>query len=630
MRRSVALLACVALLIAYPSRADATQVTVAATYAVGSQPFGVLGAPDGHVYVANSGFGPFPGGTVSVIDPTTGGVTSIDTTKPAGLLAIDSTAQRLYSSNYDPSTGGVSVDQIDTTTGTIVETQAVGGLGVAVDPSLSRVFAASGRLVYALDTGAFLVQQVRFAPGTTSWFGVASDPLLHHLYLTNIDSAHPSIDVLDERDLTIIADIPLPTIPRFAIAVDPLTHRVYVAGSDPLGPPFAGSGVYAIDGNSLAIVASASVTGFPGGLALSPARDRVWMTDMNGNTVTELDATSLAVTTPPFVLPSQPSLAGFGADGRLYVSGYTTSSVAALAVVQNSAPVIDSVTVSTLTPRTNDTVTATVVAHDPDGDAITVTYQWYVNTTGTAGQQQPIPGETSPSLDLSKPGNGDLGDQLCLSVVVSDALTHTDTLWCFAFVADTPPTVSVSLAPASPTTNTTLQATASGADVDGTSLAYTFTWKVNGAVRRTTSTSATSDAFDLSQPGNGDRGDTVSVQVVASDGQLPSVPASASVTVADTAPVVTVALDDTTPGKHDVVTATATASDPDADALTYTFVWKLNGATVTTTGTSATSSFNVGTVETEYGDVLRMTVTVSDGALSASAAASATVTIPRH
>ena len=627
MRRLAALLACTTLVLARPSVAHASGVAIATTYSVGSQPFAVVGAPDGDLYVANSGYGPFPGGTISVIDPSAGTVSSIDTTKPAGLLALDSAAGRLYSSNYDANTGGVSVDQIDLSNGSVIETQSLGGLGVAVDPTVSRVLVAGGGIVYALDTNAFLVQQVRRAPTGASWFGAAVDPGLHHLYLTNIDTTHPSVAVLDDRDLTIVADIPLPTVPRFALAVDALTHRVFVGGSDPLGGSAAA--LYAIDGTSLAVVASAPAAGFPGALALSPARDRLWMTDMQGDTVTEFDATSLAVTTPAFRLGSQPSLAGFGADGRLYVSLYSVSSVAALTVVQNSAPVIDSVSMSTLTPRTNDVVTATVVAHDPDGDPITVAYQWYVNTTGSAGQQQPIAGETSASLDLSKPGNGDLDDLLCLSVVVSDALTHTDTLWCFAFVVDTPPTVSATLAPTSPTTDATLQATAVGADVDGTAVTYSYTWKVNGAVRRTAVTSLTTDTFDLSLASNGDRGDVVSVVVVADDGRLSSAPATATVTVADSAPTVSVSVDDATPGKHDIVTATASTSDADHDALTYSFVWRQNGTVVATaTGASSTSALDVGSLETEYGDVLTVTVTVSDGSATASAATSAVLTIP--
>jgi len=50
-------------------------------------------------------------------------------------------------------------------------------------------------------------------------------------------------------------------------------------------------------------------------------------------------------------------------------------------------------------------------------------------------------------------------------------------------------------------------------------------------VRRTTTTSATTDSYDLSVKGNGSNEDLITVSVIASDGTLASDPASASATV---------------------------------------------------------------------------------------------------
>ena len=44
-------------------------------------------------------------------------------------------------------------------------------------------------------------------------------------------------------------------------------------------------------------------------------------------------------------------------------------------------------------PHTNDTLTATVTAHDPDGGALTYQYHWTLNGTDIAGA-------TDPSLNL--------------------------------------------------------------------------------------------------------------------------------------------------------------------------------------------------------------------------------------
>src|SRR5439155_18765589 len=159
-------------------------------------------------------------GTISVIDPPTGSITTIATSKPSGFLTLDSAARYLYSSNYDQANDSVSFDKIDLSSRTVVATLSVGGLEVALDPAVARVFVAGGRLVFAVDPVAFSVTNVRFAPGTESWFGVAVDPALHHVYVTNIDNTRSSLVVLDDRDLSTLADITLPTVPRFAIAVD--------------------------------------------------------------------------------------------------------------------------------------------------------------------------------------------------------------------------------------------------------------------------------------------------------------------------------------------------------------------------------------------------------------------------
>ena len=62
----------------------------------------------------------------------------------------------------------------------------------------------------------------------------------------------------------------------------------------------------------------------------------------------------------------------------------------------NAAPVVDSVAIDQATPRTNDTLPATVTSHDADGDPFTTSYQWTRNGDDIAG-------ETGATLDLSSP-----------------------------------------------------------------------------------------------------------------------------------------------------------------------------------------------------------------------------------
>ena len=74
-------------------------------------------------------------------------------------------------------------------------------------------------------------------------------------------------------------------------------------------------------------------------------------------------------------------------------------------------------------------------------------------------------------------------------------------------------------------------ATATASDADTDPLTLTYVWSVNGVVKRTTITAASTDTFDLGRPGNGNKGDLVTVELVASDGTLRSAPATASATV---------------------------------------------------------------------------------------------------
>ncbi len=71
----------------------------------------------------------------------------------------------------------------------------------------------------------------------------------------------------------------------------------------------------------------------------------------------------------------------------------------------NTEPVVDGVTIDPGSPKTNDTLTALVTAHDDQGDQLTYTYQWSKGGL-------PLPGAVGKTLDLSVAGNGDKGDAI--------------------------------------------------------------------------------------------------------------------------------------------------------------------------------------------------------------------------
>ncbi|BCM88806.1 hypothetical protein IAD21_00648 [Abditibacteriota bacterium] len=90
-----------------------------------------------------------------------------------------------------------------------------------------------------------------------------------------------------------------------------------------------------------------------------------------------------------------------------------------LAAPANTPPVVNSVTIAPANPKTNGTLTTTVEASDADGNNLTYSYVWRKNDAV-------IPGETGPSLDLSKPTNGNDGDIIDVIVTAHDGTSDSE------------------------------------------------------------------------------------------------------------------------------------------------------------------------------------------------------------
>ncbi len=125
------------------------------------------------------------------------------------------------------------------------------------------------------------------------------------------------------------------------------------------------------------------------------------------------------------------------------------------------------------------------------------------------------------------------------------------------------PSVTVTLSPAAPKTNDTLTATAVGNSPTNGSLTYSYQWFRNG----TPIPNETESTLQLSKPGNGDKGDVIAVTVRASDSQGTSDPASAQVTVVNSAPVA-ISSQGTVPADTEKAFVLR-AFDADGDALTF-------------------------------------------------------------
>ena len=328
------------------------------------------------------------------------------------------------------------------------------------------------------------------------------------------------------------------------------------------------------------------------------------------------------------------SIAGNGDTGDLITvevtpnDGTASGSVAtASASVANTAPGAG-VTLNAAAPKTNDVLTATATKTDADGDLVTLTYVWKVN--GSVKKTTAASAGLTDTFDLSIAGNGNKGDTITVEVTPNDGAVDGSVATASASVVNTAPGAGVTLNAAAPKTNDVLTATATKTDADGDLVTLSYVWKVNGSVKKTTAASAgLTDTFDLSIAGNGNKGDTITVEATPNDGTVDGSVATASASVANSAPGAGVTLNAAAPKTNDVLTATATKTDADGDLVTLTYVWKVNGSVKKTTAASAglTDTFDLSIAGNgDKGDTITVEVTPNDGSVDgATATASATI-----
>jgi formylglycine-generating enzyme required for sulfatase activity len=280
-----------------------------------------------------------------------------------------------------------------------------------------------------------------------------------------------------------------------------------------------------------------------------------------------------------------------------------TSSV----TIANTAPVLASVTLSTVAPTENDTITVSLgAASDDDGDSITYSYDWYVNGSMVSTSSSLLPNRFKKADSIYvvvTPWDGaDLGTPISSSTATG---------------ANTAPSVTtVTLTPTTVYTNDTLTAAVSATDLDGDTLSYTYDWYVDGVPRGSASSATLSGTTYF------DKGQDVYVVVTPSDGSVDGTTGTSStVTVsntAPTAPVVEVTPADAVEGDDLTCTVTTASTDADGDSMTYAFAWDVDGVDYASAADSAYSSVVDG-ADVGDGEEWTCEVTASDGTGTGSA-----------
>lgn len=243
--------------------------------------------------------------------------------------------------------------------------------------------------------------------------------------------------------------------------------------------------------------------------------------------------------------------------------------------IENSAPVVDSVSLTPEEPISTDELHCAVESSDIDGDALSLAYAWDIDGTASTETAENLAG---PFL---------VGSVVTCAVTANDGDVDSAPVSASVTISNTMPVVdSVDITAEPIYTDGTITATASLSDLDAEHTpTATYEWHVISFSDGVDSTAQTG-AMETLDGSLFSKGDQVYVIVTANDTIADSASlTSSAVTISNTAPAdISVLITSSDSFYNDsTLTCAATATDADSDTLTYTYSWSTGetGATLT-------------------------------------------------
>jgi hypothetical protein len=288
--------------------------------------------------------------------------------------------------------------------------------------------------------------------------------------------------------------------------------------------------------------------------------------------------------------------------------GYDDGEVASASVdIENQAPIVTSVDLTPADASRDDTLAATAVADDPDGDEITLRYTWLVDG---AMVQEGEDATLASSLFLR-------GERVVVQVVADDGFVTGSTVTSNQLIiANALPVIDeVTLTPGEVFEQSYLSCNVTGwADADDDPEGYRYEWTVNAIPIAASDDTLSGEHFD--------RADSVTCTAVPYDGiDTGEGLTSDEVLVSNTAPeILSLSISTTAPYTDDNLEVSVSSTDADGDNVSLGYAWYVEGSLAGSDATLDGAAFSKG--QTVY-----VVVTPSDDAVAGSSVTSEVATV---